>query len=188
MRHRLQLAGVITRVSPSPLDKMAAISQTMFSGAFSWMKSFVFWLKFHWNVLLRVQLTATHPGSDNGLAPNRRQAIIWTNADLINWRIYAALVGDELMEQPIATNVIDIWLKHFSLKKKHFSHLRYFVQDPVCQIITSGSASGRRTADVEEIDRSYGNRYSIVLVDVGVNYHRHKNISIYSRAPFTDID
>ena len=24
---------------------------------------------------------------DNGLAPNRRQAIIWTNADLIHWRI-----------------------------------------------------------------------------------------------------
>ena len=33
-----------------PLDKMAAISQTIFSGAFSWMKSFVFWLKFHWNL------------------------------------------------------------------------------------------------------------------------------------------
>ena len=35
-------------------------------------------------------------GSDNGLAPKRRQAIIWTNADLIHWRIYAALVWDEL--------------------------------------------------------------------------------------------
>ena len=28
--------------------------------------------------------------------PNRRQAIIWINADPINWRIYAALVGDAL--------------------------------------------------------------------------------------------
>ena len=28
--------------------------------------------------------------------PNRRQAIIWTNADPIHWRIYAALGGDEL--------------------------------------------------------------------------------------------
>ena len=27
-------------------------------------------------------------GSDNGLAPNRWQAIIWTNADLIHWRLY----------------------------------------------------------------------------------------------------
>ena len=30
-------------------------------------------------------------GSDNDLAPSRRQAIIWTNVDLIRWRIYAAL-------------------------------------------------------------------------------------------------
>ena len=42
--------------------------------------------------------------SDNGLAPNRRQAIIWTNADPNNWRIYAVLGGDEL----IFTN-IDIY-------------------------------------------------------------------------------
>ena len=28
--------------------------------------------------------------------PNRRQAIIWTNADPIHWHIYAALGGDEL--------------------------------------------------------------------------------------------
>ena len=31
------------------------------------------------------------------LAPNTRQAIIWTNADPIHWRIYAAQGGDELM-------------------------------------------------------------------------------------------
>ena len=28
--------------------------------------------------------------------PNRWQAIIWTNADPIHWRIYVALRGDEL--------------------------------------------------------------------------------------------
>ena len=32
-------------VNSSPLDKMAAITQKIFSDAFSWMKSFVFWLK-----------------------------------------------------------------------------------------------------------------------------------------------
>ena len=36
-------------------------------------------------------------GSDNGLAPNRRRAIIWTNADPIRWRIYVALREDELI-------------------------------------------------------------------------------------------
>ena len=30
-------------------------------------------------------------GLDYGLTPNRRQAIIWTNAEPIYWRIYAAL-------------------------------------------------------------------------------------------------
>ena len=35
-------------------------------------------------------------GLYNGLSPNRRQAIIWTNANPIHWRIYAALTGDEL--------------------------------------------------------------------------------------------
>ena len=40
-----------------PLHKMAAISQTTFSHAFSWIKSFVFWFKFHWSLFLRVQLT-----------------------------------------------------------------------------------------------------------------------------------
>ena len=31
---------------------------------------------------------------DNGLVPNRRKAIVWTNADPIHYRIYAAL-GEE---------------------------------------------------------------------------------------------
>ena len=41
-------------VSSSPLDKIAAISQTIFWEAFSWMKSLVFWLKFHWSLLLTI--------------------------------------------------------------------------------------------------------------------------------------
>ena len=40
-----------------PLDKMAAISQTIFSDAFSWMEIFVFWFNFHWSFFLWVQLT-----------------------------------------------------------------------------------------------------------------------------------
>ena len=58
------------------LDKIAAISQTMFWDAFSWMKSFVFRLKFHWSLFLRGQLTKTQHGLDNGFGVNRRQAII----------------------------------------------------------------------------------------------------------------
>ena len=36
--------------------------------------------------------------SDNGLAPNRWKVTIWTNTDLLHWRIYVALGGDELNE------------------------------------------------------------------------------------------
>ena len=36
-------------------------------------------------------------GSGNGLGPNKRQAITWTNADPVHWGIYVALGGDELM-------------------------------------------------------------------------------------------
>ena len=41
-------------------DKMDAISQTTFSNGFSWMKMFEFRLKFHWILVLRVQLTVFH--------------------------------------------------------------------------------------------------------------------------------
>ena len=79
-----------------PLDKMAAISQTTFSNAFSWIKIYEFRLKLHWSLLIRVQWKYASIGSDNGLAPTRRQAIIWTNVNPVQWRIYALLGGDML--------------------------------------------------------------------------------------------
>ena len=39
------------------------------------------------------------------LATNRRQAITWTNYDPVQWRMYAALGGDELK---------NLWLFNFS--------------------------------------------------------------------------
>ena len=47
-------------------DKMAAVFLKTFSNAFSWMKMYELRLRFHWNLLLRVQLTI---GSDNGDKP-----------------------------------------------------------------------------------------------------------------------
>ena len=38
-------------------DKMAAVSQTTLSNAFSSMKMLEFWFWFHWSLFLRVQLT-----------------------------------------------------------------------------------------------------------------------------------
>ena len=76
-----------------PLDKMAAISQRIFSDAFSWMKSFAFWLKFHWSLFLGSNWQWPSTGLYNGLAANRRQANIWTNTDPIHWLIHTSLGG-----------------------------------------------------------------------------------------------
>ena len=63
-------------------DKMAAVFQT-FWNAFSWMKMYKFQSRFHWNSLRFVRnWQYTSIGSDNGLAPSRRQAIIWTSDGL----------------------------------------------------------------------------------------------------------
>ena len=77
---------------------MDAISQTIFSNAFSWMKMFPLRLKCHCSLLPRVQLTIFQHWfrSDNGLAPSRRQAIIWINDGSVYRRIYASLGLNEL--------------------------------------------------------------------------------------------
>ena len=81
----------VQRITLTHLPKMAVMSQTILSDVFSWTKSFVCWLNFPKGLLNKNSI-----GFDNGLAPSRRQAIIWTSAEPIYWRIYAALVGDEL--------------------------------------------------------------------------------------------
>ena len=69
---------------------MAAISQTTFPNAFSWMKildldsnSLKFVPKPHIDNKISI-------GLGNGLAPNRRQAINWINNDPVHRRIYAS--------------------------------------------------------------------------------------------------
>ena len=69
------------------------------SNACSWKKKFHYWLRFCWSLFLRCNWQQHSIGLDNGLAPNRRQAINGTNADPIHWRIYAALGGDVLIKE-----------------------------------------------------------------------------------------
>ena len=87
---------VQTRLNSSPLDKMAAMYQKIFSDAFSWMKSLYHYQKFTDVCSEGPNRQKASIGLDNGLTPNRRQAIIWTDADYSHWRIYVALGGDEL--------------------------------------------------------------------------------------------
>ena len=54
--YTLPILGELTYLA---LDEMDAHSQTIFSDAFWWMKSFIFWLKLHWSLFVRVQMTIT---------------------------------------------------------------------------------------------------------------------------------
>ena len=70
--------------------KLTAIFQTTFSNAFSWTKLYVFRLNFN-EVFSKMSNWQSSIGSDNAMAPSRRQAIIWTNDVLGCRRIYASL-------------------------------------------------------------------------------------------------
>ena len=72
---------------------MAAISQTTFSDLFSWIKFFVYLIQISLKFVPKSLMDSI--GLDNELTLNWWQAIIWTNADPIPWRIFA-IGGDEL--------------------------------------------------------------------------------------------
>ena len=60
-------------------DKIDAILPTTFSNAFSWMKMYWFRLNFIELYSQGSNQQYSSIGSDNGLAPTRQQAIIWTS-------------------------------------------------------------------------------------------------------------
>ena len=86
---------------------------------------FIKWksLNFNWNFnevccwMCSWQYTSI--GSYNGLAPRRRQAIIWSNDGLVYWRIYASL-GLNGTEQNVRYCNNDIFKCHFLRKHLNF--------------------------------------------------------------------
>ena len=86
--------------------KMTAIWQTILSNAFSRIKTYEFRLT-HWGRVTHICIgKLTIIGSDNGLSPGRRQAIIWTSNGIL-------LIG------PLGTNFSEILseINAFSFKK-----------------------------------------------------------------------
>ena len=81
--------------SSAPYKMAGILADVTFNCIFK-MKLMEFRFKMHWNLFPGVQLTISQHCSGNGLAPNRRQAITWTNAEPAHWRVYAALGEDEL--------------------------------------------------------------------------------------------
>ena len=75
-----------------PLDKMASISQTISSDAFSLMKSFVFWLD-------RTSLKFAPNGPIDS-----NQALVWIMA----WH----RIDDKPLSEPVLTWFIDVYMRH----------------------------------------------------------------------------
>ena len=76
--------------------KMAAVSQTMFSNAFSWMKMYEFRLKFHWIMFLMFQLTIFQHWFRYWLGAVQATSHYLNQCWLVYWRIYASLGLNDL--------------------------------------------------------------------------------------------
>ena len=77
-------------------DKMAAIFQTTFSNAFSWLKMFEFQLRFHWILFPGVQLTIFQHWLRSWLGTSQATSHYLNQWWFVYWRIYASLGLNEL--------------------------------------------------------------------------------------------
>ena len=78
---------------------MAAIFQTTFWNAFSWMKMLEFRLKFHWSLFLRVQLTIIQHWFRYWLGASQATSHCLKQCWLVYWRIYASPGLNELKQE-----------------------------------------------------------------------------------------
>ena len=111
---------------------MAAMSQTTFSNAFSWMKMYEFRLKFHWSLFLRVQLTISHHWFRWWLGAGQATSHCLKQCWLVCWRINASLGLNELTPvrrqntiwnitgtlsiEPLEIHFSEIWIQQYSYK------------------------------------------------------------------------
>ena len=89
-------------------DKMAAIFQTTLSNAFSCIKMLEFRLKFHWSLILSVQLTIAHHWFRWWLGADQATSHYLNQWWLDYWRIYATLGFNELTHIPLFTERTDV--------------------------------------------------------------------------------
>ena len=78
---------------------MVAIFIQTFSNAFSWMKMYEFLLRFHWSLLLRVQLTIFQLWFRQWLGSGQATSHCLNQWWLFYWHIYASLCLNELNVQ-----------------------------------------------------------------------------------------
>ena len=123
-------------------DKMAAIFQTTFSNAFSWMKMFKFRLRFHWSLFPRVQLTifqalvqimAWHRPGDKPLSEPMMVSLLThicvTRPQCVNYSLWChrwwqgCRTGDVLFSVMIILNMLFLYVYFVSGCNKEFIYL-----------------------------------------------------------------
>ena len=98
--HHLVLIIIMTGVF---ITTVAIWRTILLSFVFLYGNYRIFGLIWHWKFFSQDPINKySNTGSGNGLAPDRREAIIWTNDNLVYWRTYASLSRDELKAQPVS--------------------------------------------------------------------------------------
>ena len=97
--------GHLGKINSSPPGQNGRHFAIIFSYAFAWI------LIENFTEFCSYESNWQYPsmGLDNGLAPNKRQAIVWANAAPIHWRIYAALGGDVLRHKAREWLIRETW-------------------------------------------------------------------------------
>ena len=103
-----------------PWTKMAMNWQKLKIAEFSWIKEFLYSSLTHWGRMTHICIsTLTIIGSDNGLSPRRRQAIIWTNAGILLIGPLGPNIRENLIEI-LTFSFTKMYLKMLSTKWRPF--------------------------------------------------------------------
>ena len=125
---------ILQRLHHGGRGKMAAIFQTTFSNAFSWMKFFEFWLKFHWNLF---------KGAFNNI-PALAKIIAWHRPGdkPLSEPMLVSLLAHTCVTRPQWTQVLQISVVH----NTHFSS--DMNTSPMMTICQCGSPPGANSGEI----------------------------------------
>ena len=107
-----KMAAILFRhhcVNTLRLRQMDAIFQTTFSNAFSWMKMYEFWLRFHWSLFPRVKITTFQHWFRQCLGADQATSHYLNQWWKVYWSIYASLGLSELILDMMALKNRSYW-------------------------------------------------------------------------------
>ena len=106
-------------------DKMAAIFQTTFWNALSWMNVYRFLLRFHWSLFPGVQITIFQHWFRWWLGASQVTSLYLSQWWLVYWHIYASLIPNELiMRRSSSSAPVTYWCSYWlSPETVYFPHM-----------------------------------------------------------------